>query len=85
MVRAKLEENGVEIEFTGSLPGVKAEMALLIKRYRETLENKYGKEKAENIYEETFELSNKSGEKIKENFDRDFIRELREMLGVKND
>lgn len=46
MVRAKLEENGVEIEFTGSLPGVKAEMAFLIKKYRETLENMYGKEKS---------------------------------------
>lgn len=65
--------------------GVKAEMAFLIKKYRETLENKYGKEKAENIYEEKFELSRKSGEEIKENFDRDLIRKLREMLGVKND
>lgn len=26
-----------------------------------------------------------NGVEIKENFDRDFIRELREMLGVKND
>ena len=31
MVRAKLEENGVEIEFKGSTPGVKAEMAFLLK------------------------------------------------------
>ena len=85
MVRAKLEENGVEIEFAGSLPGVKAEMAFLIKRYRERLENKYGKEKAENIYEETFELSHKSGEEIRENFNREFVRELRKIFGAKND
>lgn len=70
MVRAKLEENEVEIKFTGGLPGIKAEMAFLIKKYRETLENKYGKEKAENIYEETFELSRKSGKEIKENFEK---------------
>ena len=85
MVRAKLEENEVEIEFTGSLPGVKAEMAFLLKYYRKSLEDKYGKEKAENIYEETFDLSNCSEEEIRENFNRDFIRELREMLGAKND
>lgn len=85
MVRAKLEENGVEIEFKGSTPGVKAEMAFLLKYYRKSLEDKYGKEKAENIYEETFDLSNCSEKEIRENFNRDFIRELREMLGAKND
>lgn len=85
MVRAKLEENRVDIEFTGSSAGVKAEMAFLLKYYRKTLENKYGKEKADNIFEETFDLSNCSEEEIRENFNRDFIRELREMLGAKND
>lgn len=85
MIIAKLEENEIDIDFTGSDSGVKAEMAALLKRYREKLENKYGKEKAENIYEETFDLSNCSEEEIRENFNRDFIRELREMLGAKND
>ena len=85
MVRAKLEEDKVEVEYTGSTPGVKAEMAFLLKYYKELLEKRHGKEKAESIYEETLELSNKSEKEIRENFNCDFIRELREMLGAKND
>lgn len=85
MVRAKLEKDRFEAEFTGSTPGVKVEMAFLLKHYKELLEKKHGKEKAEIIYEETLELSHKSEEEIRENFERDFIRKLREILGAKND
>ena len=46
MVRAKMEEDDSTDEFTGSLPGVKAEMAFLLKNYRRSLEDRYGKKKA---------------------------------------
>lgn len=85
MIRAKLEEDEIDIDFTGSESGVKAEMAFLLKYYKDLLEEKHGKEKAENIYEETFDLSNCSEEEIRENFNRDFIREVLEMFGAKND
>ena len=85
MVKAKMEEGRFSADLGGTTSGVKAEMAYLLKCYRRFLEDGHGKEKAEIIYEETFELSHKSGKEIRENFDCDFIRELREMLGAKND
>lgn len=85
MVKVKMEEGRFSANIGGTTSGVKAEMAYLLKSYRRFLEDRHGKKKAEIIYEETFELSHESGKEIQENFDRDFIRELREAFGAKND
>lgn len=48
MVRAKLEKDRFEAEFTGSTAGVKVEMAFLLKHYKELLEKKAWKRKSGN-------------------------------------